>query len=219
MMVTVNEIIGLIKKARERAQQKKFTQAVELIITLKDIDVKKGFSLNEVVILPHPSSKKASVCVLGSGDMALRSKKANAEKVIEPEELDRINTNKREAKKLTKKFDFFIADTSLMSKVGKSLGQYLGPKGKMAAPVVFNSPIENMLKRFGNSVRIRAKAQLNASCKIGDESMKDTDLSENALAVVSTIEKKLPNGDKNVRNIMIKLTMGKPATLTEAKAI
>ncbi len=87
----------------------------------------------------------------------------------------------------------------------------------MATPMPFNAPVENMLERFKNSVRIRSKAQLNASCKIGDENMSDADLAENALAVINTIEKKLPNGDKNIRNIMIKLTMGKTAKLVEAK--
>lgn len=218
-MVTANEITDMIKKARERAEKKKFAQSVELVITLKDIDVKKGFALNEVINLPHPPSKKASVCVISSGDMALRAKKANAERIIEGGELDRIGSNKRAAKKLVRTYDFFLADTALMPSVGKSLGQYLGPRGKMATPMPFNAPVENMLERFRNSVRVRSKAQLNALCKIGDESMSDADLTENALAVINTVEKKLPNGDRNIRNIIIKLTMGKVVKLMEARAV
>ena len=49
------------------------------------------------------------------------------------------------------------------------------------------------------------------SCKIGDESMEDTELASNAHAILSGIEKKLPNGDKNIRKILIKTTMGKIA--------
>jgi len=216
-MVTVNEITDLIKKARERAEKKNFSQSVELIITLKDIDVKKGFSLNEVVSLSRPATRKSTICVVGSGDLALRAKKANADKIVEPEELDRLASSKREAKKLVKAYDFFVADTALMPSVGKTLGPYLGPRGKMASPLPFNAPIENILERFRNSVRIRSKAQLNVACKIGDESMSDADLAENALAVINSLEKKLPNGDKNIRNIMIKLTMGKAAKVAELK--
>ncbi|MEK0382133.1 MAG: hypothetical protein QQN48_03730 [Nitrosopumilus sp.] len=47
------------------------------------------------------------------------------------------------------------------------------------------------------------------ACKIGDESMEDAELASNAYAVLSGIEKKLPNGDKNIRKILIKTTMGK----------
>ena len=39
--------------------------------------------------------------------------------------------------------------------------------------------------------------------------MSDDDLLTNANAVISTIEKKLPSGDKNIKKIMIKTTMGK----------
>ncbi|MEM3084206.1 MAG: 50S ribosomal protein L1 [Nitrososphaerales archaeon] len=216
-MVTLNEITEMIKKARERVEKKNFTQSVELTITLKDIDVKKGFSLNEVVSLPHPSSIKSTVCVIGSGDMTLRAKKANADRIIESDELDRLGSNKRNAKKLVRSYDFFIADTALMPTVGKTLGQYLGPRGKMATPMPFNAPIENMLERFRSSVRVRSKSQLNVSCKIGDESMSDAELAENAQTVIGAIEKKLPNGDKNIRNTMVKLTMGKIVKLAEIK--
>ncbi len=216
-MANADELVNMIKKARELAEKRNFNESVELIITLKDIDVKKGFTLNEVVILPHPASRRASVCVMGAGDLALRARKANADRIIEPEELDRLGTNKKEAKKVAREYDFFLADTSLMAAVGRSLGQFLGPRGKMAAPLQFNAPIETILDRFRTSVRVRSKAQLTVSCKIGDASMSDQDLANNALAVLSGIEKKLPAGDKNVKTLMVKLTMGKIVKLAEAK--
>lgn len=216
-MVNADELVNMIKKARELAEKKNFNQSVELIVTLKDIDVKKGFALNEVVNLPHVASRRANVCVVGAGDLALRARKANADRIIEPEELDRLGTNKREAKKVAREYDFFLADTSLMAAVGRALGQFLGPRGKMAAPLQFNAPIETILDRFRTSVRVRSKGQLTVSCKIGDQSMSDQDLANNALAVWSGIEKKLPAGEKNVKGLMVKLTMGKTVKLAEAK--
>ncbi len=40
--------------------------------------------------------------------------------------------------------------------------------------------------------------------------MEDTDLATNAHAVLTAIEKKLPNGEKNIKRIMVKTSMGKP---------
>ncbi len=85
----------------------------------------------------------------------------------------------------------------------------MGPRGKMPTPVPFNAPIESFLDRFRSSIRIRVKNSLSSSCKIGDESMSEEDLVANANAVISAIEKKLPNGDKNIKKIMFKTTMGK----------
>jgi len=208
-MITETQLTEVIKKVKEETKQRKFTQAVELIINFKDIDVKKGFALNEIIQLPKTSSP-ATVCVMATGDMSQKAKQANADAVIGTAELDKFATNKRESRKFINKYDFFLADTKVMPLVGKTLGQFLGPRGKMPTPVPFDAPIESFLQRFRSSIKLRTRASLSISCKIGDESMEDADLAINAHAVISAIEKKLPNGEKNIKKIMIKTTMGKP---------
>jgi large subunit ribosomal protein L1 len=217
-MLDDNQLKNIIKNARDGIIKRNFTQSAELTLILKDIDVKKGFSINEVVNLPNKTMKTSSICVFASGDMGMRARKAQVDRVIEPDELDRLATNKKDARKVVKAYDFFFADTSLMSNVGRSLGQFMGPKGKMPSPITYGAPIENIAERFRGSVRARAKNQLNVSAKIGDEKMKDEHLVNNALAIISAIEKKLPQGDKNIRNAIIKFTMSnpsKPSTLGE----
>ncbi len=198
----------MFKDAKSTDKERKFKQSLELIMVFKDIEVKKGFAFNETVQLPKTDSP-ASVCVMASGDMGLKAKNAKADRVIDADELNKIGVNKRESRKLINKFDFFLSDTKLMPAVGKSLGQLLGPRGKMPTPVPFNAPIDSFLSRFRTSIRIRVKNSLSAACKIGDESMEDSDLLANAHAVISAVEKKLPNGDKNIKKIMVKTTMGK----------
>lgn len=198
----------MVKAAKGENKKRKFKQSLELIMVFKDIDVKKGFAINETVQLPKTSSP-ASVCVMASGDMGLKAKSAKADKVIDSDELAKLSANKRQSRKLINSYDFFLADTKLMPVVGKTLGQLLGPRGKMPTPVPFNASIESFLDRFRSSIRVKVKNSLSTSCKIGDETMPDSDLAANASAVINAVEKKLPSGDKNVKKIMIKTTMGK----------
>ena len=214
-MVNESELLNLIQEAKKTDKERKFKQALELYLVFKDIDVKKGFALNEVIQLPKKMAKPAAVCVMATGDMSLKAKNANADQVIDNTELTTLAENKRESRKLINKYDFFLADTKLMPVVGKSLGQLLGPRGKMPTPVPFNAPIDSFLERFKHSIRVRVKNSLSLSCKIGDETMDEKDLANNAMAVIHAIEKKLPSGDKNFKKFMIKTTMGKAIKLEQ----
>ena len=197
-MVTEAQFVEIVKQVKTSTKERKFKQAVELIINFKDIDVKKGFAINEVIQLPKTSSP-ATVCIIAGGEMGQKAKAANADIVIGEEELNKFATNKRESRKFINKYDFFLADTQVMPTVGKSLGQLLGPRGKMPTPVPFNADIVAFLARFRTSIKVRTRASLSISCKIGDESMEDADLAINANAVLNAIEKKLPNGEKKIK--------------------
>ncbi|MBM3906089.1 MAG: 50S ribosomal protein L1 [Thaumarchaeota archaeon] len=209
-MINEAELAKMIKDAKDADKERKFKQTLEMYVILKDIDVKKGFAMNETIQLPKKLSKPTTVCVMAGGDMGLKAKSANADRVVSGDELNILAANKREARKFINNYDFFLADTQLMTTVGKVLGQLLGPRGKMPIPVPFNAPIESFLDRFRSSIRVKVKNSLSMSCKIGDESMDDGDLAANAHAVLNAIEKKLPSGDKNIRRIIVKTSMGKP---------
>jgi large subunit ribosomal protein L1 len=208
-MITDAQLLELVKKARAATKERKFKESIELIVTFKDIDVKKGFAINEIVQLPKTSSP-ATVCIIATGDMNQKAKEAKADTVIGTEELAKYGANKRESRKFINKHDFFLADTKVMPVVGKTLGQLLGPRGKMPTPVPFDASIEAFIQRFRSCIKVRSRASLSVSSKIGDVSMEDADLVNNALTVLHAIEKKLPNGEKNMKKILIKTTMGKP---------
>ena len=216
-MVNETQLVEVIKKAKESDKTRKFQQSIEMILVFKDIDVKKGFAISETIQLPKKMSKAASVCIIAAGDLGIKAKNAKADRVMNEAELVQLGKNKRESRKVINKYDFFLADTKLMPTVGKVLGQLLGPRGKMPTPIPFNAPVESLLERFRTSVGVKVKGSLSLSCKIGEESMDDADLAANANTIAAAIEKKLPNGDKNIRKIMIKTTMGKAIRLEQAK--
>ena len=216
-MISEAQYVKAIKQAKESDKEHKFTHAIEMIVVFRDIDVKKGFAINEVVQLPSKMNRPAQVCIIASGDMGTKAKKANADRVMNGEEITKIGSNKRESRKFINKYDFFLADTKLMPTIGKVLGQLLGPRGKMPTPIPFNASIESFLERFRDSIKIRTKSSLSMSCKIGDEKMDDNALASNANTIISSIEKKLPNGSKNIKKIMFKTTMGKVIRIEDVK--
>jgi large subunit ribosomal protein L1 len=211
----LTEIVNKGKESKER----KFPESVEAIITFKDVDPKKtDLNINEMVYLPHPGSHRSSICYIGSGDLLLRARNAGVDGALEPAQLENYAGNKKEAKKLARQYDFFLADTALMPRIGRILGQFLGPRGKIPTPVPPNAQIEALINRMRTAVRVRSRASLAVGAKMGDRKLSDADIAENIQAMVQTVQRKLPNGDRNIRSIIVKTSMGKPVRVKVGEA-
>jgi len=204
------QLAELVKKGKG-SKERKFTESVEAILTFRDVDPKKtDLNINELVYLPHPGSHRASVCFVGSGDLLLRAKNAKVDGAIEPAKLESYAGNKKDAKGLAREYDFFLADTALMPRIGRILGQYLGPRGKIPTPVPPNAQIEAMINRMRGAVRVRSRGSLGVSARVGDRKLPDAEIADNIIAMIQAVQKKLPNGDKNIKTVAVKTTMGKP---------
>jgi len=209
-MLSNAQLAEIVKKGKE-SKERKFPESVEAILTFKEVDPKKtDLNINETIYLPHPGSHRSSICFIGSGDLLLRAKNAGVDGTLEPSQLENFAGNKKEAKKLARQYDFFLADTALMPRIGRILGQSLGPKGKIPTPVPPNAPIETIINRTRTAVRVRSRASLAVAAKVGDRKVSDSDLAENILTMVQAVERKLPNGERNIRSVIVKTTMGKP---------
>ena len=173
--------------------------------------------INETIALPNPPEKALKVCVIASGDLATRAKSAGADMLIGRQELDDLAKDKKAARKLAQEYDFFISEAPLMPLVGRALGSFLGPRGKMPTPVPPTAPIEQVVANHRKMVRVRMREQPVLQCRVGTESMPDEKLAENIQAVVSRIEQKLERGFKNIGEILVKGTMSKPVKINLAK--
>jgi len=200
----MTEILEAIRKAREVSKKRNFEQTFDLIVNLRAIDTKKPENrINEIVELPYEIGKEIKVVVF-SDDI----KELDGVKIINSKEIEEIAKNKRLAKKLAKNTDFFIADPKLMPIVAKNLGKFLAPRGKTPKPIV--GDVKKMVESLKKSVRIRIKDAPVIQCPIGTESMKDEEIEANVIKILKFLEEKLPKGKANIKNVIIKLTMGKP---------
>jgi len=214
MSLNTKTIQEAVKQVKEQSGKKKFNQSMELIINLRDIDMKKPEAkIQETIELPYKPNKKVKVCVIATGELALKAKKANAEFVIGNAELESLATDKKRQKQLANCYDAFIAEAPLMPLVGKTLGSILGPRGKMPKPVPPTADIKAQIEKLRKTVNIRLRGQPILQCAVGTEDMKDEEIAENVMTIVRRVEGKLKRGLKNITTIHLKTTMGKPVKI------
>jgi large subunit ribosomal protein L1 len=164
--------------------------------------------IQESVELPYAVGKKGKVCVIASGELALKARRAGAELVIERAELETLGGDKKRQKALAEDYDYFIAEAPLMPTIGRVLGAILGPKGRMPTPVAPTANIADIIERQRKTVQVRLRGQPVLQCLVGTEDMPDDQIAENIGAVVGRLEGKLKRGLKNIRSIIIKTAMG-----------
>ena len=105
MSLDTKTTLEAVKQMREQSEKKKFNQSIELIINLRDIDMKKPEAkIQETIELPHAPSKKAKVCVIATGELALKAQKAGVELVIGRTELESLATDKKRQKQLANNY-------------------------------------------------------------------------------------------------------------------
>jgi len=213
-----DEIARALGELRKNIVKRKFAQSIDLVVKLREVDLKKPENrINETIALPNPSEKPLKICVIASGDLATRAKDAGADMLVSRQDLENLGKDKKAARKLAVDYDFFIAEAPLMPLVGRGLGSFLGPRGKMPTPVPPNAAIDQIVSGHRKMVRVRMREQPVLQCRIGTENMTDDKLIENVQAVVSRIEQKLERGFKNIAEILLKATMGKPVKVSFAK--
>ncbi|MCK9570635.1 hypothetical protein M0R72_16930 [Candidatus Pacearchaeota archaeon] len=188
-----------------KSEPRKFDQSVDLIINLQKFDVKRE-QLNLFVTVPHKAKDK-KICGF------LEIKNNNVDTIMKSE--FKKYSDKKELKKLIAKYDFFIAQASLMPIVATTFGRVLGPAGKMPSPQlgilmnVDDKAVNELKNKINSSLKIKTK-EASIKVPVGKQSMKDEEIIENVLAVYNTVLKSLSKGKDNIKNIEIKFTMTKP---------
>jgi len=211
MSLDTKALLDFVRQAKGKSKRRKFSQSIELIINLRDIDMKKPEGrIQELIELPHAVGKPTKICIFASGELALKAKRSGADLVMEKRELEALAGDKKRRKALAQTYDFFIAEAPLMPLVGKILGSALGPKGRMPTPVPPTADIAKYINRFRRTVMVRLRGQPVLQCRVGTEEMSEEHVVENIQAVLSRLEGKLKKGFRNVESIYIKTTMGQP---------
>ena len=203
------EIIDAVKEAKEQAKPRNFTQSIDVIINLKDLDVRKPENrFSEEVALPNGRGKEIKIGVIADGELALAAKNAGVDVVISKEDLQEFGKDITAAKKVVNSVDSFIAQADMMPLVGRFLGRILGPRNKMPKPVPASARIEPLLERTQATIKVGVKQQPSIQILVGTQDMDDEKLAENIEAVLAVLDRNLEKGRNQIKSMYIKATMG-----------
>ncbi len=213
-MVSEN-IVNSVDKAVKSAPKRNFTESVDLVINLKNVDLSQPKNrINESVVLPSGRGKPTKIGVFARGDLAIKAKEAGADLLLSPEDIDKLSGDKKQIRALTRGIDFFVAEAPLMPSIGKSFGPILGPKGKMPDPVPSSADPVPLINRLRRTVKIRSKDRPTFHALVGSVNQGPDAIAANVEAILNTVRSRLENGTQNIGSVYVKTTMG-PAVRVE----
>ena len=208
-------------KLKEAVQElhkhkKGFSQSYDLLVSLKDINLKNPDEQVEFFItLPVLKGKGNKICALVGPELADDAKKV-FDTAIRQSEFDKLQ--KKDVKKLAREHDYFIGQANIMPKIAASFGRVLGPRGKMPNPkagciVPPKAPLEPLKKKLQKTVKISARKSPNIQARVATQEMTPEEVLTNVTTVYDQIIHHLPREENNVKSVFLKTTMSTPIKL------
>ena len=180
---------------------RKFSQSFDLVVNLKNIDLKKPENrFAKEVQLPNGRGKEISVGIISD----------RISGAITKTDLEAIAADKKKVGELIKNYEFLLCEAPLMPLVGRLLGKHLAPRGKMPKLLPPGRDPNTVAEELKQSVRIKVRDFPVVHVYIGNDKMNDAQIKENAERILDELSRTLPKGKNQIKNIYIKTTMSKP---------
>jgi large subunit ribosomal protein L1 len=216
-MIGKKEIINKIKIALEKKGDRKFSQAIDLSIGLKGIDLKnQANAIEEFIVLPYSNGSDFKICGLVDKELQTEAK-THFDKVIMKDDFDKY-TNKKNLKKIASEYDYFVAQANIMALIAKTFGKVFGPRGKMPSPkancvIPANAKLETLKGKLKRTVLLKAKKSPVINVKVGNEKQNIEEVAENIHSILDFLVKYLPQGEQNIKSVYLKTSMGESVKL------
>jgi large subunit ribosomal protein L1 len=212
-----NTIKKALDEVKKNSKKRKFVQSYDLIFSLQDLNLKDPAEQVEFFAnLTHTVGKKQTVCCLAGPELVEQAKSVCDFMISQPE-FDKY-AEKKLAKRLVRSYDYFIAQANIMPKVAQVFGRYLGPRGKMPNPkagcvIPANANVKTTYDRLQRTVKVSAKKVPIIQLVVGKEDQPEEEVIDNIVAIYDQLIHNLPNEKNNIKNVLLKTTMGKPVKI------
>jgi large subunit ribosomal protein L1 len=201
-------ITQAIQAALAAAPKRKFVESIDIAFTIKDVDLKNPNNrIKEEIRLPSGRGKDIKVAMFATGEAASKAKDAGI-KVISPQEIEDLGSNKGRAKTIANQHDFFLSEVPHMGLIGRYLGTVLGPRGKMPRPVPPTLDPGVLANGLQSTVVVKSGDKMTFHATFGTVEQSENELVANAMEIYNRVLSKLERGAGNIRSVYIKTTMG-----------
>jgi len=201
----VESVNAMLTLSQEK--KRKFTETVELQVSLKNYDPQKDKRFSGTVRLRNIPRPKMAVCILGDQQHCDEAK-ANTVPSMDTEALKKLNKNKKLVKKLAKKYDAFLASDSLIKQIPRIVGPGLNKAGKFPTMLTHSEPMMAKIDEVRATIKFQMKKVLCLAVAVGHVNMTPEELVANINLAINFLVSLLKKNWQNVRALYIKTTMG-----------
>eukprot|EP00429_Kryptoperidinium_foliaceum_P106898 CAMPEP_0176235234 /NCGR_PEP_ID=MMETSP0121_2-20121125/26732_1 /TAXON_ID=160619 /ORGANISM="Kryptoperidinium foliaceum, Strain CCMP 1326" /LENGTH=230 /DNA_ID=CAMNT_0017574647 /DNA_START=29 /DNA_END=721 /DNA_ORIENTATION=+ len=196
---------GEVKQGKVR----KFTETIELQITLKNYDPARDKRFSGTFRLPVVPRPKSSVCILGNQKHCEKADQLGVDKMT-IDDLKKFNKNKKLIKKFSKKYDNFLASATLIKQIPRILGPGLTKAGKFPTVLDETDNLQEKIEAVKATIKFQMKKVVCMSLAVANVEMSPADIALNVQLSVNFLVSLLKKNWQNVKVLYIKSSMGPP---------
>jgi large subunit ribosomal protein L10Ae len=209
---TYEEAVAAVLKHALQDKKRKFRESVELQVMLKNYDPTKDKRFSGTLRLPAIARPNLKICVLGDESHCDEAKAAGIA-AMDVEALKKLKKNKKLVKKLAKKYDAFVASSTLIKQIPRLLGPGLNKAGKFPTAVTHDESLTDKVDEIKGTIKFQMKKVLTLAVAVGHVEMEPEELGKNIAQAVNFLVSLLKKHWQNVRTLHVKSTMGPPQRL------
>merc|ERR1712198_711172 len=209
---TLKDSVAELLKHSLETKKRNFMETVDLQIGLKNYDPQKDKRFSGTVKLRSIPRPKYKVCVPGDQQHCDEAKSKGIA-CMSADDLKKLNKNKKEVKKLAKKYDAFLASESLIKQIPRLLGPGLNKAGKFPTMLTHSDDMVGKVNDIKATVKFQMKKVLCLNVAVGNVGMSEDQIVQNLNLSINFLVSLLKKNWQNVKSLYIKSTMGSPQRL------
>ena len=188
-------------------KRRKFTETIDLQITLKNYDPSRDKRFSGTFKLPTIPRPNLKICILGNAVHCEEAERIGVEH-RSVEDLKKFNKNKKQIKKFAKKFDAFLASDTLIKQIPRLLGPGLTKAGKFPTLIAPGQELQEALDSLRATIKFQMKKVMCLNVAVGNVLQTQDEVTLNAQLASNFLASLLKKGWQNIKVMYLKSTMG-----------